>query len=70
MTAAKTVQVPRLLSMGQVADHLAVSQKTVRRLIADGQLPSHRVRGQVRVSECDLAAYVAQSRVYPGATWP
>jgi excisionase family DNA binding protein len=63
------MQVPRLMSIGQVADHLAVSEKTVRRLIADRQLPSHRVRGQVRVSEADLAAYLARSRIYPGANW-
>ena len=67
MTAAKTMQLPRLLSIPQVADHLAVHPKTVRRLIEDGRLPSYRVRGQVRISVSDLAAYLAQSRVYPEA---
>ena len=67
MTAAKTLQVPRLLSIAQVADHLGVHPKTVGRLIKDGQIPIHLIRGQVRISEADLAAYLVQSRVYPRA---
>lgn len=62
MTAAKPISFPRLLSIAIVAVHLSVSQKTVRRLIADGQLPTHRVGRQLRVSEADLAAFVARSR--------
>ena len=58
---------PRLFSIAQVARYLGVSTKTVSRLIKDGQIPIHRIRGQVRISEADLAAYLGQSRVYPGA---
>jgi excisionase family DNA binding protein len=67
MTAAKTLQVTRLLSIRQVAVHLAVSEKTISRLIKDQRIPIHRIRGQVRISEADLAAYLVESRVYPGA---
>jgi excisionase family DNA binding protein len=67
MTAAKTLQMPRLLSIAQVALNLGVSKKTVGRLIKEGQIPIHRIRGQVRISEADLAAYLARSRVYPEA---
>jgi excisionase family DNA binding protein len=60
----------RLLSIAQVALNLGVSQKTVGRLIKDGQIPIHRIRGQVRISEADLAAYLARSRVYLMANYP
>jgi excisionase family DNA binding protein len=53
---------PRLLSVAMVATHLGVSTKTVRRLIKDGLLPSHRVGRQTRVSETDLAVFIAQLR--------
>jgi excisionase family DNA binding protein len=62
MTVQKTIPIPRLLSIAQVALYLGVSQKTVRRLIKDGQLPSHRIRGQLRTSEADLARYLAHVR--------
>ena len=60
MTIQKTLEIPRLLSIAQVALHLGVSQKTVFRLIKE--LPNHRVRGQVRISEADLTAYLARVR--------
>jgi excisionase family DNA binding protein len=47
---------PRLLSIAQVALNLGVSKKTVNRLIEDGQIPIHRIRGQLRISEADLTA--------------
>jgi excisionase family DNA binding protein len=54
--------IPRLLSIAMVATHLGVSAKTVRRLIKDGQLPSHRVGRQIRISETDLGVFIAGSR--------
>jgi excisionase family DNA binding protein len=62
MSLPKPAPVPRLLSIATVALHLDVSQKTVRRLVEDGQLPVHRVGRQIRVSEPDLAAFIARSR--------
>jgi excisionase family DNA binding protein len=53
---------PRLLSVAMVATPLGVSTKTVRRLIQDRQLPSHRIGRQIRISETDLVAFIARSR--------
>jgi excisionase family DNA binding protein len=50
------------MSVATVAFHLGVSEKTVRRLIDDGQLPTHRVGRLIRISETDLAAFIARSR--------
>jgi excisionase family DNA binding protein len=58
----KTAMVPRLFSIETVAAMLEVSPKTVRRWIAAGLLPVHRLGRQIRISEPDLAAFIARSR--------
>ena len=54
--------VPRFLSVAKVAAILDMSQKKVRRHIDAGELPVHRFGRLVRVSEADLAAFIALSR--------
>ncbi len=53
---------PRLLSIDSVAAELDVSTKTVRRWISTERLPTHRLGRQIRISEVDLLAFIAQSR--------
>ena len=53
---------PALLTVAAVADRLAVSPRHVRRLIAGGTLPVHRLGRVVRISEDDLARYLASTR--------
>jgi excisionase family DNA binding protein len=53
----------RFLSVAEVALKLDVSEKTVRRKIVSGDLPVHRVGKLLRISERDLAACVAGTRV-------
>lgn len=50
---------PQLLSVEDVAGTLSVSQKTVRRKIADGALPACRVGRLVRIQRTDLDRYIA-----------
>ena len=45
-----------------VARRLDVTVRTVRRLIAAGELPVHRIGRAVRVSEDDLARFLAARR--------
>jgi excisionase family DNA binding protein len=52
----------RLYSIDAVAEMLGVSSKTVRRLIAIEEFRIHRIGRQIRISEADLAAYLARSR--------
>jgi excisionase family DNA binding protein len=47
------------LSIAEVAKRLSVSVKTVRRLIADGELPAVKIRGRVVIKESDLTAYIS-----------
>ncbi len=53
---------PCLLTVRATADRLQVAEKTVRRLIAAGDLPTHRIGGCVRVSEDDLLVFLSRAR--------
>ena len=62
MPAGPRSGVPRFFSIAKVAVQLDVSQKTVRREIKRGELAVHRIGRQDRISELDLAAYIARRR--------
>ncbi len=49
----------QLLNVHQVARRLGVCDKTVRKMIGDGDLPCTRVRGAVRVEERDVDRWVS-----------
>jgi excisionase family DNA binding protein len=53
---------PRFFSIAKIAVQLDVSVKTVRREIKRGELPAHLIGRQHRISEWDLAAYIARRR--------
>ena len=55
-------RLPRLLAVGEVAELLQVSSKTVRRWIERQELRTHRLGRQLRVAEEDLAAFLGQRR--------
>ncbi len=45
-----------------LADYLALSERTVRQLLADGVIPSYKLGGARRVDPADVDAYVARCR--------
>jgi excisionase family DNA binding protein len=45
-----------------LADYLAVSERTVRQMIADARIPSYRVEGVRRISAEDVDAYLDRRR--------
>ncbi len=45
---------PTLLSIKEAADRLGVSETTVRRMIAEFQLPARKIRGIWRIAPSDL----------------
>ena len=51
-----------LLTIEMVSKRCAVSTRTVRRWIKDGDLVVHRLGRQLRVSEPDLASFLAARR--------
>jgi excisionase family DNA binding protein len=52
----------QFLSVAEVAKRLGVAEKTVRRRIAIGDLPAHRVGKFIRVSERILTAFLTRAR--------
>lgn len=60
--AVRATPPPRMLTVSHTAEHLQMSQKTVRRLIAAGELRSHRLGGCIRVAEDDLASFLSTRR--------
>ena len=52
---------PHLLSLETAADRLAISTRTLRRLLAAGDLPSVRIRAARRILASDLSAYIASN---------
>jgi excisionase family DNA binding protein len=56
------VRTPQLLTVREVADRLKLSEKSVRRRIASGELPAVRLGGrgtQLRVDERELEAFIS-----------
>lgn len=51
-----------LLTVRQVAERLQTSQRTIRRAIATGELAVHRIGSSIRVSDADLAVFLAARR--------
>jgi excisionase family DNA binding protein len=57
-TKANEAESTRLLTIDQVAAAVQVCPKTVRRVIADGELRSVRVGRQIRISRSELDRYL------------
>ncbi|MEQ8263878.1 helix-turn-helix domain-containing protein [Pseudohaliea sp.] len=52
----------QLHTLHQIARKGHISVKTIRRLIQRGELKSHRIGTQIRVSEADWQAYLDWAR--------
>lgn len=52
----------RLLTLREVAGYLMVSQRTVRRLIAAGDLPCLRIGSQIRFEPATLLRWISAQK--------
>lgn len=52
----------RFFSLEELASRWGVSIKTLRRIIQRGELKTHRIGTQIRVSEDDIRSYEALNR--------
>ena len=57
----------RLLTVEEAADRLGTSVRFIRRLIAERRIAYVRVGRHVRITEADLASFVAAGRVEASA---
>ena len=58
-----------LLTVRDTARRLSLCEKSVRNLIAAGELRAIRVGRAVRLSPQDIAAFIEKARSAGGATW-
>ncbi|MBF4998658.1 excisionase family DNA-binding protein [Nocardia sp. BSTN01] len=52
--ATSSTPLSRYVSIAEAAQRASVNRDTIRRMIADGQLPAYRFRGQVRIAAEDI----------------
>ena len=62
MTKQPTATLPPLFSIPEVAAWFKVSQKTVRRWIERGDLTTHKIGRQIRITEPDLLTFLRLRR--------
>jgi len=62
--AAQPREQPTFRSISTIAQHLNVSEKSVRRYIRRGLLHAYKIGGQIRISEEDLMAFLASRRLH------
>lgn len=53
------------LSITEIAQRLAVTRNTVKRLIDDGEIPAKRIGSQYRIRSRDFEDYLEKSNVKP-----
>lgn len=54
--------ITKLRTIDETADLFNTSTRTIRRLIDSGALPVHRLGRSVRISDGDIAAFLAANR--------
>jgi excisionase family DNA binding protein len=55
------------LGTPEAAERLGITQRTLYRLIDEGQIPAYRMGRVLRVKASDLEVFLDQSRVTPGS---
>lgn len=56
-----------LMSVQDVADHVGLSERTIRAAVADGELAAVKLRGRLRFHPSDVAAWLDEHRTKPPA---
>lgn len=62
-TIETSEQLPRLLSIGTLADHLDVTERFVRRLVEDNRVPYLKIGKFVRFHPDDINEWIADTRI-------
>jgi excisionase family DNA binding protein len=62
---ARSAQLPRLVDIGEVADHLGVSVRHVRRLVAERRIPYVKWGHLLRFDPLEVSSWLALRTVDP-----
>jgi excisionase family DNA binding protein len=54
---------PRFISLRTVANELGISWRTVRKLVAEGELPAVRIGGVLRVPRSAMEEFLLENRL-------
>ena len=57
-----SMDMPPLLTLEEVAAHLRLNTRTIRRLVASGRLPCARIAGRLRFVPADVVRFVQARR--------
>ena len=60
-----STQAPRYLTLAQASFHAGLSTRTIRRAIAAGKIPAHRIGRLIRIDADDFCDWVEGSPVPP-----
>lgn len=52
----------KLIGKAEAAEMLGISQSTLDRIVADGNLPLYRIRGRCRYDTADIGDYLRRCR--------
>ncbi len=55
-------RLPQFFSVADIAHHVGVSTRTIKRWIKHGDLHAHRLGRQLRIAEDDVDAFIASRR--------
>jgi excisionase family DNA binding protein len=58
MSASITMTAEKIYTVNEIAEILRVTARTVRKMIADGEIDSFRVRDEYRIRQSALDAYI------------
>jgi excisionase family DNA binding protein len=62
--------VTELLDVHQAAERLNVSERFIRRIVAERRIAVYRIGRHVRLREHDIEAFIAAARQEPRRRWP
>jgi excisionase family DNA binding protein len=60
-------ETPEWLGTPEAAERLGITQRTLYRLIDEGQVPAYKMGRVLRVKATDLDVFLERSRVAPGS---
>jgi len=70
MRAQRTAQLPTLIDIATAAEHLGVTVRHVRRLVAEKRIPYIKVGHFVRFDPAEVGAWIDRQRVDgPSGRW-
>ena len=56
---------PHLIDVATLAEHLGLTERTIRRKVADGEIPHYKLGNSIRFDPVEIEAWLQACRVAP-----